>query len=923
MSSPDGVLSAATRPDPFSVPAKRKRTEGETKEESNGVVEKAHESTTDSASESLNTFLEDILEILKQQDTTPSLLNQPLPVGETDAAEDLPASKRQKLSGTNDTSTITSKVLAKRYGSVSEFARDIDVASSAILEAQDRPSNGAHQQQQATSPKRLLSAGILALKKNFNALLLREKMLKSPHFDIELTVPGESSGEVTIKEESTGPRETREVLTLLGNAPQPRQLFSSLQTPVSSTRSSQGEKADTYPPLREGVLPNGIVTTKIIPLQSSEINDDRMHVPTLGELFTPPPTLAPLNPPRRARSIAPAGNSISWYNPEDEEINASRARTTGLYPFHDLATGHSLKYNSSTPATKPLQPEGLASSADATADEKSKEDALFRSVYSGFAPTRDDSAAIVPEATKNRMWWRKKGEDIFGYAFNVFGDSASETDRADSSGKAQLVSEGDKALQEAVESFVPADPPGDFSTTSKEADDLAKQTDEILSEISDLLETLNSYQRNRNLSLASDSRYDRGSQLSAMVGSPSSPTSAEVDVYNLLKSQLSVLIASLPPYAVAKLSGDQLEALNISTRIPVESPSYRGVMEEEEAVARARAAALNAAASTPPPARAMNPALAAQPALGPYQTPHTIANPYKQRQSYLAQVSTPRPGPPTTHVPGQYFGPTPAPGRPTSANAHRGSISAQPSYQTPRPPSSQAQRAPYPPQAYTPSMTRNAQTPYAQTNPHQYSQQQNQQAYQYNQQFQATAAPMGPGPNRSYQTPAQPQYPQRAAPTTGYGSSQSPYPQAKSASPSKTYPPTTPAQPRQYYQPPQGQNPPQLGASGFATYMTAEQQALILERQRAQLAQQNQTLQQNRLASQANMTRQTSTTPQPQTTQQTPAQPPQQQQQQQQPVTQSAQQPQANAVNGQPSSQPPEAPSTTGTQPNGTPVGTN
>ena len=117
-----------------------------------------------------------------------------------------------------------------------------------------------------------------------------------------------------------------------------------------------------------------------------------------------------------------------------------------------------------------------------------------------------------------------------------------------------------------------------------------KEVDEILEEISELLETLNSYQRIRNLSLNPLPR----SGSTSSVADPAKPSEAEVATYNTLKAQLTLMIAMLPPYAVAKLNSDQLAELNISTKIQVLTDNYKGVMEEDEAAARAKVAELRA-----------------------------------------------------------------------------------------------------------------------------------------------------------------------------------------------------------------------------------------------------------------------------------------------------------------------------------------
>ena len=181
----------------------------------------------------------------------------------------------------------------------------------------------------------------------------------------------------------------------------------------------------------------------------------------------------------------------------------------------------------------------------------------------------------------------------------------------------------------------------------------------ILQEVSELLETLSSYQRNRLSTLAVNARSSAGqdAELTAMTGSPSTPSSAEVETYNTLRASLSLLIGRLPPYAVAKLNGDQMAELSISMNIPVESKNYTGNMENHELSTARQSSALGtvaaSAARTPtpsaiPPARASN-----------YYQP-SAATP-TPRPSYTA----PRPSIPATQYPSQQYS-----NRPTSASQY-------------------------------------------------------------------------------------------------------------------------------------------------------------------------------------------------------------------------------------------------------------
>jgi len=50
----------------------------------------------------------------------------------------------------------------------------------------------------------------------------------------------------------------------------------------------------------------------------------------------------------------------------------------------------------------------------------------------------------------------------------------------------------------------------------------------------------------------------------------------------MLRSQLSILVSTLPPFAVAKLNGDQLDELNISTKILVDVPDRPGTGQVDD-----------------------------------------------------------------------------------------------------------------------------------------------------------------------------------------------------------------------------------------------------------------------------------------------------------------------------------------------------
>jgi len=93
-----------------------------------------------------------------------------------------------------------------------------------------------------------------------------------------------------------------------------------------------------------------------------------------------------------------------------------------------------------------------------------------------------------------------------------------------------------------------------------------------------------------------------------MYDAPLKPTGPEADTFELLRQQLSILVAALPPFAVAKLDGDQLQALQISTHILVQTPEIVGVGQPDEGTLQRQREALAQQAAmarpaVPPPVR--------------------------------------------------------------------------------------------------------------------------------------------------------------------------------------------------------------------------------------------------------------------------------------------------------------------------------
>lgn len=697
-----------------------------------------------------------------------------------------------------------------------------------------------------------------SLKKELDRLVQRE-IIQRPETIISLKdIKDEPSDE-----EDTIPTPDKfgdNVLTLLAANTQPSKLlFTSIR---KSTDSSQ--------PLSELALPNGITTTRITPLHSIN-EDDKKPVPTFKDVFAAPPSLPTLPLPKQSRHTATRSSSVNWYNPTEAESKTRSGRRES-YTNQPLSTGQWLKYSVAPNPTQLASPETKRKQRDRAlsigehqaslsqeaieSHNQAKEDALFRSVYSSFAPDRDDSGALVAEQHKNKMWWNKYGQSRYQELLEFRDNEIIGSEWTEMNGNLNGNELNEEELKEAIANFKPDDslPEMQKSNTTKDRPtETSQDSDDLLEEISDLLETLHSHQRIRNLPLAANARPIAGQnpQPTALAGSPTSPSAAEFDVYEMLKGQLTLIISTLPPYLLSKIDGDKLGALKISTNIQVDGKNQKGSLEESEASASAR----RAVAPSATPAAAL-------------QNPSAYSNVPGRSNNYL-QATTP-----AQQYPRTGYGPSTAP-RPAS-NA---SYLQNPQYSN-RPASSNYAsgnaRPSYPPQGGYPPRPAAASSASSHNYAQQYAQQapqtsygsyqngyrpysgQNGSSYNYNSQY---SAPQARTPSNSAQPPqaqreTQSEYQQRAVPPQGYGygSTQagggaSAQKQRRPSFSSQTPQGSTQQRPPLYQQhssqyTPQTPGSPQVNGtapSGSTTqqgHLSADEQAALMNRQKAQLAEQ-------------------------------------------------------------------------------------
>ncbi|RYC91037.1 hypothetical protein BFJ63_vAg6118 [Fusarium oxysporum f. sp. narcissi] len=775
------------------APGKRKREteEMEDRDEDNASEEQKPAITNGEPKKDQRDMIKSLVEVLSSYDIGPSILKRPLPES-SDDEQDEHRAKRQK---STDLTTISEKAAANAYEDLDQVANDLVSALQAALK--DIKTKPADDEKQATNEE--LRAQISDFKEKALQLLRREKAYPKTSADplaVEAKLP-------------PSPQKGELVLSLVAYAPQERRLFSSL--PISDE-----------PKLRDMPLPQGMSLTHVMPTTPHE------RTQTLGDLFSSPKNLPPLQPPKQPKTQA-KGNVLDFYRPELTDTSKFR---NASYFTTKLTAGCYLDYSNATPSSQTItkqreRAQSLAGKRPSTTElELHEMESLFRGAFSSFAPCKDDSGAVVPSSVAGRMWWQRSGHRSFQNMIEVEYYGGADSDEKAEKDEAMDIDE--KAIQEAIDSWDESvvDPSLEEALGTKRADE-EKEVDEILEEVSDMIETLSSYQRIRNLNLPNSQNRSSSDPVNGdMLATPGpTPSEGEQATYEMLKAQLALIIKTLPPYAVAKLNGDQLEDLLISTKVQVQTDKYKGVMEEDEAGVQARLRAQQQAAQAnarPPPQR--TPSVSGV-SYG-HHTPQTqYATP--QRTPSMQQQQYYRPGP----TPGF----TPAP-RPMPAQ--------------PRPPQPNQYSRPngYPAQYAT--QVAKAQTPYGHQNMPQYASQPRPQFGQMQAQQGTPNARFAfqPGyPQQQAATPAQPNF---GAYTNGQAVPQrtmSPQVnrQAYSASPNVQQPPRygTPNQAvgnqmnRYPSNPPQQGTPAQNpGLTGYHTVIPEAQQQRILEQAKARVA---------------------------------------------------------------------------------------
>ncbi|KAI5204138.1 hypothetical protein E4T39_03800 [Aureobasidium subglaciale] len=774
------------------------------------IKRKREESESTQQAQPSTQLFQDLLDLLQENDPEPSVLQLPLPNASRLFQTDSSSIKRPKLTDHDDHNTIASRLKNNLYLNLEEFDQDLDDALDTLFEplkAKDPLKNG-----QRLNDKDMTSMQNLA---NFR-ILVKGCLQREQSKDTNMSLKKE-------EDDLSSDTNAKTVLSLYGNAPQPRQLFSSLPRPDTSVQAPGLS-------IEELGLPNMLSATKVIPLSPDDAVVSRKANPTFADVFPPLNTLPPLNPPKPIRHSSSKSTAISWSLGE-----LPKASRKAGYTLQPLTVGSWVGYGANEPkesvsAIKRRRRESLINGQDqskstedsAPADIIAQENALFRAAYSSFAPTQDNSKALVSKETKDMVWWHRMGQRRFDEHFVLdpaLQDSPFPTDPEDSAKEATeedtsvvLGAEDLEAIQKAIDEFDEEDLKPNKLDVVSTINEEEREVGQMLADISDLLKALSSHQRIRNSYIPTGSRNPTSPSplLSAMVGTSTAPSAEENETYRALRSQLAQLIEKLPPYAVAKLDGEQFAALAVKKNIIIHNKEYRGTMEEDQLTRMIRSSAAQAAAA----ARQDTAQYGRTPSV-PSRSAHAPAN-YSSRtpaanyrsgavQNYNAPATAPRAG---ASYPNTYN--TSSNGRSTFSQTQyygqqRPTYAPQYSTQTPQPVNPARTGYNVPQTAFagrtTASTFANGTPAGANYTPQNYGQ---------------TRPTYG---SASTPVPTQQAYQSRAQ---GYAATQ-PQPSSGRATPT-------------FAQPQNPNTPSAVGPSGFHSTLTAEQQRLMMERQRAALA---------------------------------------------------------------------------------------
>ncbi|CAI4217734.1 unnamed protein product [Parascedosporium putredinis] len=339
-------------------------------------------------------------------------------------------------------------------------------------------------------------------------------------------------------------------------------------------------------------LPSGIKSTVMISGGDGVEKKLPVKVPkTLGETLPAPKNRLPLMPTAAKQAQAKPNAKENVLGFQQPKPHNPWTKWSNAYPNQVLSVGHYLDYTKATVESpiKTKQRERAQSLAghkpSSTELEMSEMESLFRTAFQVSprpamtrVPLFHQLSPVVSGGSKRDRWRARldgRGETI---------DKAIEAKPVEIEIDPALIETVITELGDDAKMTVFEPPPATVKTAADQ------DVDDLLEEVHDLILTLSSFQHIRNItkSVTSTNRLAVGETDMLTNSQLPSPSEDELATYETLKTLLQSIIRSLPPYAVAKLQGDQLNDLLVSTRVPIELEEYNGIMAEDEAAAQER-----------------------------------------------------------------------------------------------------------------------------------------------------------------------------------------------------------------------------------------------------------------------------------------------------------------------------------------------
>ena len=436
-----------------------------------------------------------------------------------------------------DSTNIETKYAANQYNTVEELGADFNYACDGLL----RESLPNGHQMNGETPVQAKTDGGTTIRQ------LREILNSQIRLIRELDESVREDGSVNGFRNEENDRPLGQVLSLRTYTDRgPRQVYSGLQSDPSARLAGK-------------TLPNGFELIDASPAEtSSEVGQKKR---TFGEVFTNRAS-KPLNMPRNFRP-RPGEREIGFLSQTDALLSQISSHNKHNYSFTRIPPGLWLTYGGKSTPYEAQQRRGLKSEQESSSHEIDLGE-LTQKAYSSFAPSFDSSSAVVPSNSSDALWWNENGLKPFESTFTPH--NAIEPGRLENS----ITETHSTASAEVfdLENFS-MDPmlladEDDESSAKGPIDDV----DAVLKEVSDLIENLLSQQQVRQLD---QTRSRKAAE----------PEGSEIEIHNILRTQLSLIIDSLPPSAVTRLNGDKLRRLNITSQIMLDQPDYVGSGESE------------------------------------------------------------------------------------------------------------------------------------------------------------------------------------------------------------------------------------------------------------------------------------------------------------------------------------------------------